>query len=794
MKSSRLAVLCLLPLLAACGDAARAPNGTDGGVVDDADGGVTGPQVKLVAPTDNAEVQGIVELQAEVTGTDTASVEFLVDGRLIGSSALSPYSFLWDSSKVAAGQHLLSARLGPSLSTVKVTVKPTTTGADAFPTVSFISPTEGATICGTLPLEVAAGDDTGIKQVEFLLDGNTLGTVTQSPYARPWTSSDVPNGGHVLTAIATDLAGQRTQAVISLTVKNDPGGCVNVPPTVSIVKPSGTFVAASDSTLEATASDDVAVTKVQFLIDEKVVGESRTSPFRVTWNPADYGEGSHTLKAVAYDTASASATDSRVITIDLTSPAVQLVSPQDGVSINSGAVTLVATATDAGGLDRVEFSLDSASVGSATTAPFSVTLNQLSAGPHRAQAMAYDKAGNKAVSAIVSFAYGTGPSIKFVSPKTGETVGGSVRFRVQASAPAGIKTVVFSSGVFQNKTAQYDVSTNTFYADWEACTTMNGIVGITATVTDAQNATATDSVQVALSNPGGTPVLTGTASGMNVALSWAVCPSANFYRLYWSRSPGVSTQSQYLSLSDETYSQSLTNPGFIYFRVAASMGGGNVGPLSNELALNVQPTCATKYDCKTGEICNTATNTCAQPPASCGSDAQCAAGTYCSMGKCVFGCAGDKDCTAPQVCNLSTRACESQKCSDVICQQQYGPRAYCDASVNQCKQYQCVQNSDCGSNQTCDSSTHSCTGGTACDVNTCNTTCGQQGQVCAPATCTCQPKGTPTGVAMKKDGSTCQIWDCFASACVDTGDSTKTCAPDWQACLTSLAGGTTSCK
>ena len=67
-----------------------------------------------------------------------------------------------------------------------------------------------------------ASDDVGVLSVQFLLDGNPLGTPDHTaPYSIVWNSTTASNGGHVLSAVATDTAGHTaTAAPVAVTVAN----------------------------------------------------------------------------------------------------------------------------------------------------------------------------------------------------------------------------------------------------------------------------------------------------------------------------------------------------------------------------------------------------------------------------------------------------------------------------------------------------------------------------------------------------------------------------------------------
>lgn len=57
-------------------------------------------------------------------------------------------------------------------------------------------------------------------RVDYYLDGSTLlGTATVSPYKVTWTTMKFPLGNHVLTAVATDVAGNSTvSSGVSVTI------------------------------------------------------------------------------------------------------------------------------------------------------------------------------------------------------------------------------------------------------------------------------------------------------------------------------------------------------------------------------------------------------------------------------------------------------------------------------------------------------------------------------------------------------------------------------------------------
>jgi len=97
-----------------------------------------------------------------------------------------------------------------------------------------------------------------------------------------------------------------------------PAASDTIPPSVSLASPSnGAIVSGSSVTLTATASDNVAIAHVQFIVDGKNIGSAITaSPYTTVWNSTGIADGSHTLYAVARDTSGNYGTSSIRVTVE----------------------------------------------------------------------------------------------------------------------------------------------------------------------------------------------------------------------------------------------------------------------------------------------------------------------------------------------------------------------------------------------------------------------------------------------------------------------------------------------
>ncbi len=195
------------------------------------------------------------------------------------------------------------------------------------------------------------------------------------------------------------------------------GGEDATPPTVSITAPSDSSTVSGNVTFTASASDNVAVDRVEFFVDGRLIAVDSTSSYSVTWSAGSEANGDHTLTVKAYDS-SENFTYSEPITVtvesgivDETDPVVSLTFPEASSTI-AGVIRLAATADDDVGVVKVEFYYDNggadtligAGMQSVQAGPWILDwdANSLSDGTYTLKAKAYDAAGNSTVSSGVS--------------------------------------------------------------------------------------------------------------------------------------------------------------------------------------------------------------------------------------------------------------------------------------------------------------------------------------------------------------------------------------------------------
>ncbi|SIO61560.1 Mo-co oxidoreductase dimerisation domain-containing protein [Singulisphaera sp. GP187] len=183
----------------------------------------TPPTAAITSPVANASLSGTTTIVANATDfTGVAGVQFLLNGSPLGvEDVAAPFSLAWNTTSVANGTYLLSARARDmagnfkTSSTVSVTVNnPTDLVA---PTVRLMSPYANTTAGSQMVLAAFASDNVGVTQVQFLANGNPLGSaLTTAPYRALAT---LATGTYTITAVATDAHGnQATSSSFTVTV------------------------------------------------------------------------------------------------------------------------------------------------------------------------------------------------------------------------------------------------------------------------------------------------------------------------------------------------------------------------------------------------------------------------------------------------------------------------------------------------------------------------------------------------------------------------------------------------
>jgi len=243
-----------------------------------------------------------------------------------------------------------------------------------------------------------------VTKVEFYVNGFLLGALTASPYSANWIN--VAAGTYTISAKVFDSVGgvATTNSAIAKVHAADPN---NTAPAISLNFPmaNATYTAPALVPLSSAVSDNGSINRVEFYVNNALLGTLTAPPYNATWSNAP--AGTYTLAAKAYDNlgvATVSAT--KTITVYATStgnvaPAVTLASPINNATYSApGTVVFSTAATDSDGtINRVEYYVNGALLAGSSTPPYYGNWQNVAAGTYQITARAYDNLGAVTTSA-----------------------------------------------------------------------------------------------------------------------------------------------------------------------------------------------------------------------------------------------------------------------------------------------------------------------------------------------------------------------------------------------------------
>ncbi|WP_295625105.1 Ig-like domain-containing protein [uncultured Nitrosomonas sp.] len=497
------------------------------------------PTVSISAPANGSTVAGSVTLSANASDDiGVSGVQFKLDGTNIGAEdTTSPYTITMDSTAVADGPHTITAvaRDADGNTTTSPGVDITVNNANPLPDVivtqlSYVNGIFTSTVKNQGTAATPAGVAVGVG---YSVDGKykTWGAVN-GPMAAgasviigtngtPYT---IPDGTHTMTAYVDDAERfaelDETNNQISMPVT---GGITDIiAPTVSITIPiEGITVSGSSVTLSASASDNVGVSGVQFLVSgDYPLAEITTAPYTVTWNSMAVADGPHTVTAVARDAAGNTATSPGVgITVSNATPFPDVIVTQ--LSYANGIFTSTVknqgtAATPAGVVVGMSYLVDGkyktwGAINGPLAAGASATISTNGApytipdGTHTMTAYVDDlnrfmesNETNNQFSVPIAVG-GTSPTVSITTPTEGTTVSGSfITLSANAADDIGVSGVQFK---LDGTNIGAEDTTSPYTITMDSTTVADGPHTITAVARDADgNTTTSPGVGITVSN------------------------------------------------------------------------------------------------------------------------------------------------------------------------------------------------------------------------------------------------------------------------------------------------------
>lgn len=237
----------------------------------------------------------------------------------------------------------LSATNAGGTRTKQVTVD--VAGDTTPPSVSLAATPSTLTSPGNVKLSATGSDNVGVARVEFWRGATLLGQATTAPYVLDVPLGLADNGSVSFTAKAFDAAANSgTSAAVIVTV------AIPLPdttaPVLSLSASTQNVITPGGTTLNASATDNVAVTKVEFYEGATLLATRTASPYSLDISYTSAAVGTHSYTARAYDAAGNFATSTAAqVVVSLPVSADRFVSNTGGSDSNDGLSTATAYKT-----------------------------------------------------------------------------------------------------------------------------------------------------------------------------------------------------------------------------------------------------------------------------------------------------------------------------------------------------------------------------------------------------------------------------------------------------------------
>lgn len=205
------------------------------------------------------------------------------------------------------------------------------------PTAAIVASATTVPVGQGVSFDVTASDNSAVMRVELLRNGSVVATDTLPPYTfqtAPFTSADL--GAQVFQARAVDLS-DNVGVSSSVTVQVVPAPDTT-PPSATLQASATAVTVGQTVTFTATASDDTAVARVEFLRNGSKVAEDTSAPYTHTPPVFAGGDiGSTQWVARAVDSAGNTG-DSAAVTVTVAGlPGTEFwVNPATGLDTNPG--------------------------------------------------------------------------------------------------------------------------------------------------------------------------------------------------------------------------------------------------------------------------------------------------------------------------------------------------------------------------------------------------------------------------------------------------------------------------
>jgi hypothetical protein len=421
------------------------------------------PTLTITFPPDQAILSDTVLVSAYAfDNVELGMVTMYLNDSAIISSKDAPYEYTWITTDYAEDeQHTIWAKAEDAAGNLTQTnpIRVLIDNLDNInPTGTLIFPYTGQTISGEITIIVEANDNEEVAFVNVYIDGDTVATLTESPYTYNWdTSVEVDDINYTIHVHIQDITGnQITLGPISVLIDNYEADD-NIPPTGTIIHPPSASTVSETIVIQVSAYDNVEMGFVDFIIDGSFAGQDSVLPYEYQWNTTVEAEDAEHIINVNLTDAVGNTTALFPVTVrvnnidepDMIPPNVVIYEPAANQTV-FGMVNITAIASDNVSINRVEFYHNYELEFIVTSYPYQYEWNSTDAeddSEHIWYVKAFDTSENdtqtQPIAVFVDNEDDIPPTGFILYPYAGQTVSGIVQIQVSVSDNLGIDQVEF---------------------------------------------------------------------------------------------------------------------------------------------------------------------------------------------------------------------------------------------------------------------------------------------------------------------------------------------------------------
>ncbi len=260
-------------------------------------------------PAQGATVSGSVTVGMTASGgTAPYTYTLTIDGTQVASGASNTYS--WTTTGYSPGSHTLGLTVRDSTGAIATTSLTVTVQNGTPLTASFTSPTQGATVSGTVTVTMAASGGTAPYAYTLTIDGGQVASGASTTYG--WNTGAYAGGSHTLGLTVRDNTGATATASITVTVGG--GGTLSV--AVTTPSPGATVSGTVWVTIWVDGAASGNKTYTLTANGTQVWNESSGDrPATLPWVTTNGTNGTKTLVVTVRDSAGATGSSSVTVTV-----------------------------------------------------------------------------------------------------------------------------------------------------------------------------------------------------------------------------------------------------------------------------------------------------------------------------------------------------------------------------------------------------------------------------------------------------------------------------------------------